>query len=89
MIPKVTDDHKNTLQDPFTTEEVKTALFSMHPDKSLGIDGMNLAFFPIIIQEDLVKFYLMVIDTKMMPVELHKMVVVLIPKKKNQKLWAI
>jgi hypothetical protein len=34
-----------SLEAPFTKEEVRVALFQMHPDKSPGPDGFNPAFY--------------------------------------------
>lgn len=39
---KVTEAQNSLLLKPFESEEVKEAIFSMHPDKALGPDGMNL-----------------------------------------------
>lgn len=33
------------LMAPFDTTDVKDALFSIHPDKSLSPDGMNPSFY--------------------------------------------
>lgn len=41
---KVTDDQNSVLLAPFTENDVKGAIFYMHPDKSPGPDGMNPAF---------------------------------------------
>lgn len=37
--------HNTLLCEPYTEEEVRTAAFSMHLDKSSGPDGMNPAFY--------------------------------------------
>ena len=42
----VTPDMNNMLLADFSHEEVKRALFQMHPTKALGLDGMNPLFFP-------------------------------------------
>ena len=40
----VTQDMAHSLTQPYTEEEVRVALFSMHPSKSPGPDGMSLSF---------------------------------------------
>ena len=41
----VTPDMNQELLQPYTLEEVKRALFSMHPSESSGLDGMSHFFF--------------------------------------------
>lgn len=41
----VTLDMNNTLLADFTQDEVKRALFQMHPTKTSGLDDMNPLFF--------------------------------------------
>jgi hypothetical protein len=43
--PRVTVEDNAMLVAPFTKEEVRLALFQMHPDKSPGPDGFNPAFY--------------------------------------------
>jgi hypothetical protein len=45
ITPKVTDEDNIILVQPITKEELKEALFQMHPDKSPGPDGFNPAFY--------------------------------------------
>ncbi|PRQ38509.1 hypothetical protein RchiOBHm_Chr4g0414741 [Rosa chinensis] len=42
---KVTDSMNSDLTKPYMDEEIKSALFHMHPSKSLGPDGMTPFFF--------------------------------------------
>ena len=42
---KVTDFQNNFLRQLFNAQEVKEALFSMHPDKSPSLDGLNIGFY--------------------------------------------
>ena len=42
---RVTEEQNSFLTRPFEPVEVKEAIFSMHPDKSPGPDGMNPCFF--------------------------------------------
>lgn len=41
---KVTAEHNDALLRPYTSEEVKQALLSMYPDKSLGPNGLTSRF---------------------------------------------
>ena len=41
----MTQDMAHSLTQPYTEEEVRVALFSMHPSKSPGPDGMSPFFF--------------------------------------------
>jgi len=71
---------------PFTEEEVKKVVFSMHPDSAPGPDGFSIAFYRgcwEIIKQDLMNmvndFYLGKLDIK----RLNYGVITLIPKVKN------
>lgn len=41
----VYEDQNDFLLESYIREEVKDALFSMHPNKSPGSDGLNMRFF--------------------------------------------
>jgi hypothetical protein len=43
--PKVLEEDNISLEAPITKEELRNALFQMHPDKSPGPDGFNPTFF--------------------------------------------
>lgn len=43
----VTEEQNHELLRPVTTEEVRAAVFSMHPDKSPSLDGLSPAFFQL------------------------------------------
>ncbi|MCH93205.1 retrotransposon protein putative unclassified [Trifolium medium] len=43
--PKITQEDNESLVADITKEEVKNALFQMHPDKAPGPDGFNPAFY--------------------------------------------
>jgi hypothetical protein len=45
IAPKVTQEDNDMLVAPITREELKEALFQMHPDKAPGPDGFNPAFY--------------------------------------------
>ena len=42
---KVSGEQNENLIRPFCAEEVKAAIFSMHPDKSPRLDGINSGFY--------------------------------------------
>ena len=44
-MPKVTQDMKSMLEQPFTAEEVSNALSQMCPTKAPGPDGFPTVFF--------------------------------------------
>jgi hypothetical protein len=43
--PKISQEDNEKLLAPISKEELKTALFQMHPDKAPGPDGFNPAFY--------------------------------------------
>ncbi|PNX63309.1 CNGC5-like protein, partial [Trifolium pratense] len=45
IAPKITQEDNERLVMPITREELKEALFQMHPDKAPGPDGFNPAFY--------------------------------------------
>lgn len=55
----VTEGQNEELIKPILREEVKEAIFSMHPEKSPGEDGLNSAFYQTywnIVGDDVFKF---------------------------------
>ena len=74
------------MQRPVTTEEVKNAVFSMHPDKSPGPNGMTPAFYQkywTIIWNDVFKLVDRLFRDGDINPYLKSTNIVLIPKKKN------
>jgi hypothetical protein len=45
ITPKITQEDNDMLLAPITKDELKEALFEMHPDKAPGPDGFNPAFY--------------------------------------------
>jgi hypothetical protein len=45
ITPRITSEDNERLVAPITREELKEALFQMHPDKAPGPDGFNPAFY--------------------------------------------
>ncbi|KAH9697393.1 reverse transcriptase domain-containing protein [Citrus sinensis] len=83
---RITSEHNSMLLAFFSATEVKEAVFSMHPDKSPGPDGMNPAFYQKfwhIVGEDVVMACLTVIKDCSFPKGLNDTSIVLIPKKQR------
>lgn len=83
---QVTAKQNHNLNRTVTSEEVKLAVFAMHPDKSPGVDGLNPGFFQAywsIIGEDVVKFCQHFVSTGELPAGVNRTVVCLVPKVKQ------
>ena len=83
---KVTTLQNQELIRPFKGHEIKDAIFSMHPDKSPGPDGMNPGFFQHfwdVIGEDVISSCLYYLNNQLMPTGLNTTSIVLIPKVKH------
>ena len=81
----VTEDQNKFLLSLFTSKDVGDGLFDMHLDKSLGIDGMNLAFYQKfwhIVGENVSSSILQMIRECSLPNDLNETQIILIPKKK-------
>lgn len=83
---KITDRQNTELLLPITEEEVKFALFQMHPDKAPGPDEMTPAFFQkhwSIVGADIMKLTRDFFETGELLRDLNETYIVLIPKNKN------
>lgn len=83
---RISPDQNASLTESFTADEVKMAIFSMHPDKSPGPDGMNPAFYPRfwdIIGNDITSACINVLTTSSISPGMNDTLVILIPKKTN------
>ncbi|KAL8122746.1 hypothetical protein AgCh_010940 [Apium graveolens] len=86
------EDVKEGLTAEITSEEVKVAVFSMHPEKSPGSDGLNPAFFQAfwsIVGKDVVHFCQKFMRTGELPIGVNCTLVCLIPKVKNPQTMSI
>uniref|UniRef100_A0A803P6B0 Reverse transcriptase domain-containing protein n=1 Tax=Cannabis sativa TaxID=3483 RepID=A0A803P6B0_CANSA len=86
--PRVSYDQNIELVKEVTEEEVKKAMFQMHPDKSPGPDGMTPGFFQRcwhIVGRDVFRLVQEFFVTGSFPTSLNATNVVLIPKKKNPR----
>ena len=86
-VPQTITDIQNVeLQKPVTADEVKNAIFSMHPDKAPGPDGMTPAFYQkhrSIVGNDVVNMTSRFFQEGVIEPSLNETNIVLIPKKKN------
>lgn len=81
---KITESQNSMLLRRVRQEEVKEALFSMHPEKSPGPDGLNPGFYQSfwdILGNDITNFCDEFITSGHLPAGLNKTQIVLIPKK--------
>ncbi|XP_031108426.1 uncharacterized protein LOC116012895 [Ipomoea triloba] len=88
-MPPVTHSQNVELLRPFEGEEVKSALFSMFPDKAPGADGMNPGFYQHfwdVVGDDVTTFVLKCLNECSFPECLNDTNVVLIPKKKSPEM---
>lgn len=83
---RVTAEHNDFLLGPFVVKEVKEALFSMHSDKALGVDGYILGFFQKfwgIVGGAVTSACLQWLNECKLPEGVNDIVIVLIPKKQQ------
>ncbi|XP_060966406.1 uncharacterized protein LOC133034911 [Cannabis sativa] len=84
--PTETDEQNESLLLPIVEDEVRRALFQMHPDKSPRPDGMNLAFYQKhwdIMGSDVIRFVQDFFESGKFPNSINDTHIVLISKKKN------
>lgn len=82
----VTNNHNELLMQPFTASEVKEAVFSMYPDKPVGVDGFYPVFYQkywAVVGEDVVSVCLTWIYNQQQLEDLNVTILVLLPKRKN------
>lgn len=87
-VKQITEEENGRLLSKLTLEEVKEAVFLMHPDKSPGQDGLNPDFFLSfwsIIGFDVLAFCKKFLETGELPIEVNRIIVCLVPKVKNPK----
>jgi hypothetical protein len=83
---RVNDDMRSFLDRPFTEEEVRTALFQMHPSKAPGVDGLTAGFFQRhweLVKPVVVPAVLQFLSGGDLPDDLNDTAIVLIPKVRN------
>ena len=83
---RVTDEMNDTLLEPYTGEEVRRALFQMHPSKAPGPDGVSPFFFQKIwniIGYDVTRAILSVLNSGFLLIKMNYTHIVLVPKKND------
>ncbi|KAL0443866.1 UNVERIFIED_CONTAM: hypothetical protein Slati_2109300 [Sesamum latifolium] len=83
---RVNDEMNESLNQPYTAEEIKTALNQMRPDKSPGPDGMPALFYQNfwrIVGPTTINSILFFLNNGIFPLELNHTYIVLIPKCKK------
>lgn len=83
IVKRISTADNEQLLAEVTYEEVKQAVFSMHPDKAAGPDGLNPAFFQSfwnIVERDVVNFCRNFVSTGTLPPGINESLVCLIPK---------
>ena len=83
---KVSEKHNEFLMSPVTPDEIRQAVFSMHPDKTAGADGFNPGFYQkywSVVGEEVVHSCMKWVELKHLPEGLNVTTIVLIPNKKK------
>ena len=83
---KIIDDMLEVLSRPFSSEEVKAALFQMGPTKAPKLDGMNALFYKIfwhIVGNEVIDAMLDFLHSGNMEPDINNTHIVLIPKVKK------
>ncbi|XP_019175839.1 PREDICTED: uncharacterized protein LOC109171159 [Ipomoea nil] len=87
--PRITTTQNEKLVRPFEVEEIKAALFSIHPDKAPGPDGMNPGFYQNfwdVVGSDVATFIRNSLNNCSLPDGLNETNIILIPKKKTPEM---
>jgi hypothetical protein len=83
---KVTAANRVMLEEDFSADEVRKALFQMHPSKAPGVDGFITGFYQRhwnLLGEDLCKAVLSFLNGGDMPAKMNDTTITLIPKVRN------
>ncbi|XP_019192477.1 PREDICTED: uncharacterized protein LOC109186787 [Ipomoea nil] len=86
---RVTQAQNELLLRPFDASEVKSALFSMFPNKAPGPDGMNPGFYQHfwdVVGGDVSAYIVDCLNNRSFPARLNDTNIILIPKKKTPEM---
>ncbi|KAL9684952.1 hypothetical protein QQ045_022394 [Rhodiola kirilowii] len=87
IVPKKVNDEMNQrLLEPYTIDEIRAALFQMHPTKAPGIDGFqhySIRVFGGTIKDDLCKEALSFLNEGVLDHTMNETVIILVPKRKD------
>ncbi|KAA3472035.1 reverse transcriptase [Gossypium australe] len=81
--PELTEQEKRDLRREFTIEDIRTALFQMHPNKAPGPDGFHALFFQRFwdtLKEAMCGFLLPILNEDASPEKVNGTLITLIPK---------
>ncbi|KAL8120291.1 hypothetical protein AgCh_017451 [Apium graveolens] len=82
-VGRISEIENDGLISAVTEEEVKSAVFSMHSEKSPGSDGFNPAFYQSfweVVKEDVIHFCREFMSTGELPAGVNQTIICLIPK---------
>ncbi|XP_060962217.1 uncharacterized protein LOC115711062 [Cannabis sativa] len=86
ITPSISSTHNEDLIRPVHEDEVRRALFQMHPDKAPGPDGMTPGFYQKcwdVVGHDVVTQVRNFFESGVLPDNVNNTNIILIPKKKN------
>lgn len=89
---EVSDNMNSYICAPFTTNEVRRALFNIYPSKMLGLDGFTTLYFQktwLIIRDDVSVAVLVILNEEADISSWNKTLVSLIPKSRIQYVFKI
>lgn len=86
--PRISDEMNAKLQEPYSMEEVRAALFQMHPDRAPSIDGFSALFYQkfwLVIKKDVCEEILNFLNNDFLNSTINVTQIILIPKKLNSE----
>lgn len=84
ITPRITEEDNDYLSGQFNEDEVKRALFQMHPEKALGVDGFSVMFYQRfweVVKDDTCGEILQFLNNDQFDEKLNLTQIILLPKK--------